>query len=349
MRTKNQFRRLWAFVSFFVLSVAMAVAATMATVEGQVVDQTGEPIIGASVLVKGTTNGTITDFDGNFVIQNVDNNATLVVSYVGYITQEVKVTRGKMKIVLKEDSKTLEELVVTGYATQAKKDITGSVAVVSRDALTEVPVATFAEALQGKAAGVQVTKNDGAPGGGFRIRVRGGSSLQRGVDPLYIIDGIPTEVHNQYIEGGADLFYMFSGDISASATSEAYTRTLNALAGLNPNDIESIDVLKDAASAAIYGARAANGVILVTTKQGKAGKVELTYNGSVGWSNAYKRPQLLDAQQYLTIMDEYSFNTSGSKMNYEGFVPEEIINKVKGVNRVCYDISSKPPSTIEWE
>ena len=192
MRTKNLCRRLWALVSFFVLSVAlsgsMALAAVMATVQGQVVDQNGEPIIGASVLVKGTTNGTITDFDGNFTLQNVDNNATLVVSYVGYITQEVKVTRGAMKIVLVEDSKVLEDVVVVGYSTQAKKDITGSVAVVSRDALTEVPVATFAEALQGKAAGVTIN-NSGGPAGQTTIRVRGVGSVN-GSDPLVIVDGV---------------------------------------------------------------------------------------------------------------------------------------------------------------
>ena len=253
MRTKNLCRRFWALMSMFVLSVAlsgsMALAAVMATVQGQVVDQNGEPIIGASVLVKGTTNGTITDFDGNFTIQNVDNGATLVVSYVGYITQEVKATRGKMKIVLQEDSKALEEVVVTGYATQAKKDITGSVAVVSRDALTEVPVATFAEALQGKASGVMI-QNTGGPAGQTTIRVRGVGSAN-GSDPLIIVDGIQ----------GVDIN------------------------SVNPNDIETMQVLKDAAATAVYGARAANGVIIVTTKQGsKESKVRVNYSGYVSAS-----------------------------------------------------------------
>ncbi|MCQ2268473.1 MAG: TonB-dependent receptor [Bacteroidaceae bacterium] len=284
MRTKNQFRRLWAFVSFFVLSVAMAVAATMATVEGQVVDQTGEPIIGASVLVKGTTNGTITDFDGNFVIQNVDNNATLIVSYVGYITQEVKVTRGKMKIVLKEDSKTLEELVVTGYATQAKKDITGSVAVVSRDALTEVPVATFAEALQGKASGVTIN-NSGGPAGQTTIRVRGVGSVN-GSDPLIIVDGVQ----------GIDIN------------------------SVNPNDIESLQVLKDAAATAIYGARAANGVIIVTTKQGnKESKVRVNYSGYISAStmanDGFHMLGAWDHMQALKTANENSMKYRGAQDN----------------------------------
>ena len=279
MRTKNLCRRLWALVSFFVLSVAlsgsMALAAVMATVEGQVVDQNGEPIIGASVLVKGTTNGTITDFDGNFTLQNVDNNATLVVSYVGYITQEVKVARGKMKIVLVEDSKVLEDVVVVGYSTQAKKDITGSVAVVSRDALTEVPVATFAEALQGKAAGVTIN-NSGGPAGQTTIRVRGVGSVN-GSDPLIIVDGVQ----------GVDIN------------------------SVNPNDIETMQVLKDAAATAVYGARAANGVIIVTTKQGnKESKVRVNYSGYVSASKmANSGFHMLGAYDLVQAMKQANYNT----------------------------------------
>lgn len=284
MRTNKLGRRFWAFLSMFVLSVTMAVAATMATAVGQVVDQTGEPIIGASVLVKGTTNGTITDFDGNFEIQNVSNGATLVVSYVGFVTQEVKFTGGKLKIVLKEDSKTLEELVVTGYATQAKKDITGSVAVVSRDALTEVPVSTFAEALQGKAAGVTIN-SAGGPAGQTTIRVRGVGSVN-GSDPLVIVDGVQ----------GVDVN------------------------SVNPNDIESLQVLKDAAATAVYGARAANGVIIVTTKQGtKESKVRVNYSGYISAStmanSGFHMLGAWDHMQALKLANENAVKYRGATDN----------------------------------
>ena len=207
-------------------------------------------VIGANVLVKGTTNGSITDSEGVANIQNVPNNATLLISYIGYQTQEVAVGKNStVTVTLKEDSEALDEVVVVGYGTQAKKDITGSVAVVSRDALTETPVATFAEALQGKASGVYIS-NSGGPAGETTIRIRGVGSVN-GSDPLIIVDGVQ----------GVDI------------------------SSVNPNDIDSFQVLKDASATAIYGARAANGVIIVTTKQGnKEGKVKISYNGYISAS-----------------------------------------------------------------
>ena len=213
-------------------------------------DSMGE-VIGANVLVKGTTIGGITNMDGVAVIQGVPNNATIVVSYVGYITQEIQLPNGQnsLDVTLREDSETLEEVVVVGYGTQAKKDITGSVAVVSRDAIAEQPVATFAEALQGRAAGVYVSSS-GAPGAGTTIRIRGVGSVN-GSDPLIIVDGVQ----------GVDVN------------------------SVNPNDIDSFQVLKDAAATAIYGAQAANGVIIITTKQGnKEGKVRVSYSGYISAS-----------------------------------------------------------------
>ena len=209
------------------------------------------PVIGANVLVKGTTIGSITDMDGNAVIQGVPNGAVIVISYIGYITQEISLPNGQnaLTVELREDAETLDEVVVVGYGTQAKKDITGSVAVVSRDAIQEQPVATFAEALQGRASGVYIS-NGGGPAGETTIRIRGVGSVN-GSDPLIIIDGVQ----------GADIN------------------------SVNPNDIDTMNVLKDAAATAIYGARAANGVIIITTKQGnKEGKVRISYSGYISAS-----------------------------------------------------------------
>jgi TonB-linked SusC/RagA family outer membrane protein len=262
-------------------------------ITGTVVDAQG-PVIGASVVEKGKTgNGVITDFDGKFTL-NVNPGATIVVSYVGYQTQEIKVgNQSSINITLKEDDALLEEVVVVGYGTMKKKLVTGATVQVKGEDIAKLNTTNALEAMQSSTPGVQITQSSSQPGKGYKVYIRG-IGTTGSASPLYVIDGVA---------GGN-------------------------LDGINPNDIESIDVLKDAASAAIYGARAANGVILVTTKQGKAGKIELSYNGAMGWSNAYKRPQLLNAQQYMTIMDEYTFNTSGQKMDWAGYAPSDILNKV---------------------
>ena len=262
-------------------------------ITGTVVDSQG-PVIGASVVEKGKSgNGVITDFDGNFTL-TVSPGATIVISYVGYETQEVKVgSQSNFNITLKEDNAQLEEVVVVGYGVQKKKLVTGATVQVKGDEIAKLNTTNALEAMQSSTPGVQITQSSSQPGKGYKVYIRGIGTTGNSA-PLYVIDGVA---------GGN-------------------------LDGINPNDIESIDILKDAASAAIYGARAANGVILVTTKQGKAGKIELSYNGAMGWSNAYKRPQLLNAQQYMTIMDEYTFNTSGQKMDWAGFVPADILAKV---------------------
>ena len=277
----------------FLLCLFPMGALAQGLVKGTVNDEAGEPIIGATVKVDGTSAGTITDFNGNFSVQAA-SNATLSISYVGYVPQQVNVGgRSNIAITLVEDNTTLNDVVVIGYGTMKKKLVTGATVQVKGDEIAKLNTTNALEAMQSSSPGVQITQSSSQPGKSFNVYIRGKGTIDDNT-PLYVIDGVA---------GGN-------------------------LDGINPNDIESIDVLKDAASAAIYGARAANGVILVTTKQGKAGKIELSYNGAIGWSNVYKRPQLLNAQQYMTIFDEYNFNSNGSKIDWTGYVPQDILNKV---------------------
>jgi len=280
-------------VFLFLLCLFPLGAMAQSIVKGTVNDENGEPVIGATVKVKETQKGTITDFDGNYSIEAA-SNATLVFSYVGYVTLEVKVGgKSTLDITMKEDNTTLNDVVVIGYGTMKKKLVTGATVQVKGDDIAKLNTTNALEAMQSSTPGVQITSASSQPGKGYKVYIRGMGTIGDS-QPLYVIDGVA---------GGN-------------------------LDGINPNDIESIDVLKDAASAAIYGSRAANGVILVTTKQGKVGKVEITYNGAFGWSNAYKRPQLLNAKQFLTIMDEYGFNTSGKKVNFADYMPQYILDKV---------------------
>ena len=281
-------------MALFLLCLFPLGAMAQSVVKGTVNDEAGEPVIGATVKVQGTQKGSITDFDGNFSVE-AGPNATLVISYVGYETQNVKVAgRDNIVITMKEDNTTLNDVVVIGYGTMKKKLVTGATVQVKGEDIAKLNTTNALEAMQSSTPGVQITQSSSQPGKGYKVYIRGIGTIGDS-QPLYVIDGVA---------GGN-------------------------LDGINPNDIESIDVLKDAASAAIYGSRAANGVILVTTKQGKAGKIELTYNGAMGWSNAYKRPQLLNAQQYMTIIDEYTFNTTGSKLDWENYVPEDVLSRVR--------------------
>ena len=269
-----------------------AVQQSTKKITGTVSDAQG-PVIGASIVEKGTTNGTVTDLDGNFTL-NVKPGATLVISYIGYTTQEIATgSQSSFNVTLQEDNTALEEVVVVGYGVQKKKLLTGATVQVKGEDIAKLNTTNALEAMQSSTPGVQITQASTQPGKGYKVYIRGIGTTGNSA-PLYVIDGVA---------GGS-------------------------LEDINPADIESIDILKDAASAAIYGARAANGVILVTTKQGKAGKIEISYNGAMGWSNAYKRPQLLNASQFMTILDEYTFNTSGAKMDWSGFVPQDIITKV---------------------
>lgn len=255
-------------------------AQQMITVSGVVKDQTGETIIGANVLVKGTGSGAITDMDGRFVLNNVPDDAIIEVSFVGYLLQEIKVSSVPLNIILKEDTQALDEVVVIGYGVQKKSVVTASIARVGSDELAQTAPTRVDNALKGLAAGVQVTTQNGQPGSSSVVRVRGIGTINNS-DPLYIIDGMP-------VDGGID--------------------------NINPADIASIEVLKDAASAAVYGARAANGVVLVTTKHGVEGKVKVSYDFSFGWQSAWKKREMLNASQYATLMNEAAdYNKSSHK------------------------------------
>ena len=252
------------------LLVSITVAAQSSGLKGTVTDESGEPVIGASVIVKGhPQTGTITNFDGEFVM-DVAEGTTLVVSYVGYTSQEVRARSG-MSVVLKEDAAVLNDVVVIGYGVQKKSVVTASIAKVSSDDLDGKTRLRAEDALKGMAAGVNVTSASGQPGSKSMIRIRGIGTINDS-NPLYIIDGMPTDQ--------------------------------DGMESVNPNDIESIEVLKDAASGAIYGARAANGVILVTTKRGKMGKASINYNFSYGWQSAWKKRDVTGATDYAILQNE---------------------------------------------
>ena len=259
-------------------------------VKGTVKDNLGEGVPGASVQVKGTSQGTITDLDGKFAFSVPNKNATIVISFIGYVTVEQKVdTQKPMVITLKEDTKTLDEVVVVGYQEVRKRDLTGSVAKANMNDVLTAPVASFDQALGGRIAGVNVTSGEGMPGGTMNIVIRGNNSLTQENSPLFVIDGFPVE------------------DTSASST-------------LNPSDIESIDFLKDASATAIYGARGANGVVIVTTKKGKVGRAQLTYDGSFGVQHITRTIPMMDAYEFVKLQNEmYPTVVAGSYlMNYEG-------------------------------
>ncbi len=254
-------------------------------VTGTVADASGEAVIGASVVVKGTTNGTITDMDGKFELSNVPNNGTLTISYVGYLTQDVSVAgKNSLKVTLKEDTKTLDEVVVVGYGVQKKSDVTGSMVSVGEKDLKSRPVSNAFEALQGHAAGVDIRTSD-RPGEMGNVYIRGVRSLNASSTPLYVVDGVP-------LNGTV-------GKTPEESLDGAAPRG-GVLESLNPSDIESVEVLKDASATAIYGSRGANGVILITTKKGKEGKLTLNYTGSVTVENQKDRTTWMSAGDYIT-------------------------------------------------
>lgn len=262
-------QRIRFLFSLLMLFLSTSVFAQQITVSGKVTDSSQEPIIGASVVEKGTSNGMITDMDGNFSLVTAPG-ATIVISYIGYQTTEVKAAEKPLKIELKDDSELLDEVIVIGYGTMQKKDVTTSVATVSTKELNQRPIISTGAALQGKAAGVQITQPNGLPGQEMVIRVRGNSSISASNDPLYVVDGVP----------------------------------MTDIGFLSPNDIESMQILKDASSAAIYGSRAANGVVLITTKSGAKGEAKIAFNSFVGFSNVIKSMRSLNHAQYKELMDE---------------------------------------------
>ena len=239
---------------------------------GTVVDVNGDPLIGVNVVEKDTENGAITDFEGNFSLSLSSPNAVLVFSYIGYVSQEVSAkNQNGAKIVLKEDTETLDEVVVIGYGAVRKADVAGAVAVLDYKSFKDQPITQVSDALQGRVSGVQV-ENSGVPGGSVKIRVRGSGSINKSNDPLYVVDGIVRE---------------------------------SGLDGINPEDIQSMQVLKDASSTAIYGSRGSNGVVLVTTKTGLAGATQVTLDASFGVANVYKRYDLLNSREYAQALEYY--------------------------------------------
>ena len=273
----------FAMVALCLLTSVGFINAEALTVSGTVTSAAdGEPLIGATVLVKGTTNGTSTDIDGNYSIKT-ETGAVLVFSYVGMTTREETVTGPKLDIALLENSEVLEEVVVVGYGVQKKKLVTGATAQIKGDEIAKLNTTSPLQAMQGQLPGVNIASESGQPGSGMKVTIRGLGTVGN-ASPLYLIDGI-------------------GGDIST----------------LNPADIESIDVLKDAASAAIYGAQAANGVVLITTKQGREGKAKVTFDGYFGWQSAPRKMEMLNSEQYMTIMDEQSINSGGAPYNWAGY------------------------------
>lgn len=259
-------------------------------VTGNVSDAEG-PIIGASVVEKGNAgNGTVTDLDGNFSL-NVKPGATIVITYIGYQKQEIVVgNQSNFNVTMKTDDKTLEEVVVVGYGVQKKKLVTGSTIEVKGDDIQKMNTTQVLGALQSQTPGVNIQAASGQPGDGFKISIRG-AGTNGNTAPLYIIDGVAGDINN-----------------------------------LNPADIERIDVLKDAASCAIYGSAAANGVILVTTKQGKQGKIQVSYDANVGWANVYRMPKMLTAKQYMEVMDQVRFNSGESGYDWKSIMGEDLYN-----------------------
>lgn len=262
----------------------------------------GEALVGATVSEKGTTNGTTTDADGNFKL-NVSGNATLVVSFIGYTAQEIPVNNRKtINIALKSDQQQLQDVVVVGYGTQRKKDLTGSIVNLTSKDLVPVPSATSVDQMmQGKVAGVQISQTSGAPGGNVNVVIRGISSITGGNSPLYVVDGYAIGTGG----GGSDLSTFASNSYSASGiASSSSTNRINPLSTINPADIESIQVLKDASATAIYGSRGANGVVIITTKRGKQGKPTISFEHSTGIQELAKKIKLLSPQQYAEYVAE---------------------------------------------
>ena len=282
---KSQFRKpaLLAFMLFPAIGFTQSSALYAKIVKGTVTSATdGEPLIGASIRVEGTQTATVTDIDGNFSI-DAEDGQTVSVSYIGFIEQKVKISGDNFIVKLKEEANSLNDVVVVGYGVQKKKLVTGATLQVKGDDVSKLNTSNPLQALQGQTPGMSIVSESGQPGEGLKVNIRGvgttGSS-----SPLYIIDGV-------------------RGDIAT----------------LNPSDIESIDVLKDAASAAIYGSQSANGVVLVTTKSGKEGRTVVSFDGYKGWQNAAHKVKMLNAQQYMTIMDEQNINSGGAAYDWPSF------------------------------
>jgi TonB-dependent starch-binding outer membrane protein SusC len=283
------------------------------SVSGRVSDRTGSPMPGVTVLIKGTTNGAITDMNGNYSFASVPPNATLVFSFVGMLSQEVAVgNQVTINITMQEAAIGIEEVVAIGYGTVKKSDLTGAVSSVKTGELQQTPITSIDQGLIGRASGVQVTQTSGMPGSIASIRVRGSSSIQGGNEPLYVIDGFP----------------VYSGEGFGETGGKA---KMSGLATINPNDIESIEILKDAAATAIYGARAANGVVLITTKSGKKGQDIISFETYFGVMTVAKKLEVMDAQQYAALVNE-AYSNDNLTVPYNAQKLAEIAKLGKGTD-----------------
>lgn len=282
-------------------------------ISGKVVDEKGQPLIGVNVLIKNAEIGTITDINGSFVLNAPSSESVLIFRYLGYSPKEFIVGKNKdINIVLSEDSKTLEEVVVVGYGEQKRMDITGAVGSVKTSDITKAPVASFEQALAGRIAGVNVTSSEGDPGSVMNIVIRGQNSITQSNAPLYVIDGFPIEDFNANI--------------------------------LNTSDIASIDVLKDASSTAIYGARGANGVILITTKSGKEGRPQISYDGSIGFGKEIKRMELLSPYEFVKLQfDLNPITASGTSYSLSYLKPD-----ASGIPTMSVD-DYKNIAGVDWQ
>lgn len=291
MSQKNYFKeRITLLILLFAFMTPLGVLAQNIQLTGLVTDAANEAIIGASVVEKGTTNGVITDFDGNFTL-SVSPKATIIISYVGYATQEIPVNgKTNIKVTLKEDTEMLDEVVVVGYGTMKKSDMTGAISSVDVDQLASRATTNPAEALQGKVAGVNIQKAGGNAGAGVQVKIRGVKTFGSN-EPYYVIDGFPGSIEN-----------------------------------VNPSDIESMEILKDGAAAAIYGSRAANGVVLVTTKNGKKGDVKVDVNAYLSSTHIAKKLEMLDAKGYVQVHKQMYENYNNQWVGYEEDIPAYINN-----------------------
>jgi len=247
-----------------------------------------EPLIGATVMEQGTTNGTITDYNGEYVL-SVQEGAMLEITYIGYRDQLIAADSEKMNVYMTKDAAILDEIVVVGYGSQKKSDLTGAISSIGLEEIKQLPATGLEQAIQGRASGVYITQNSGSPGGAMSVRIRGSGSTNS-AEPLYVVDGIP--------------FASDNAGTSSTFESDGGGQYSNALTTINPSDIESIEVLKDASATAIYGSRAANGVVIITTKKGVSGKSQMTYDGYVGVQELYREVPVMKLREYAEYMDQ---------------------------------------------
>lgn len=305
---KNKLIKHFSIVSFILMILCVQnIMAQKRTVSGIVTDSKNEPLIGVNVTIKNaSTTGTITMQDGKYSLEIPSGNSVLVFSYIGYSTQEVKVSnRSVVDIVLKDDMQALEEVVVVGYGTMKKSDLTGSVSSITSDNFKLGTDLTPQQLMQGAFSGVNISQNSGKPGGSNTIRVRGGTSITASNDPLYVIDGVPIST-----SAGVN-----QSNIGSSTTDFFDQEPINPLSNINPNDIESINILKDASATAIYGSRGANGVIMITTKKGKAGMRQLDYSFNLGVSTVAKKLDVLTGDEYRKTVSELGLTLDDKGQN----------------------------------